>query len=181
MAAACHLATLNSHHAAANQPASPLQNGYSHSAESAHRPALRSTANHARDIEEGSDGETSHEERAVLIRQAEGAARRALGHALVHLNPGQSIPEAAIAHVLQACVELQGSRKGKKGKAEQHLVDAIYLWHEHPKPAAMLMLLGTIRGNWRLVATAVHLQPWLPNAWSNLQHEARSRPSAGVR
>ncbi len=206
MAAACHLAALRSHQEPAQRPPAnhpPLANGFNHAASTTSGPSDSSAA--SSDPREHSDGDghdTTHkalydadegdmqngsndekannDEKAGLRRQAEGAARKALGHALAHLKPGLSSPEAAIAHALQACVELQGSRKGRETKAEQHLRDAIILWHGRPPPAGLLMLLGRVQGSRSLTATAVHLQPWLADAWSSLRQIADGRCSSAV-
>lgn len=175
-AAACHVAALFNHQAAA-QPdtsSSALPMGNNHQTSTAD--SLANDVQHADGQQPGAAEDDAASAAASSVRQSEGAARRYLGHAFAHLRPHASVPEAALAHALQACVELHGTRKGREGRAEQRLHAALSCWPRQPRPAGLLLLLGGLLPDQSMTASAVHLQPWQASAWGILQtvHAARS-------
>ena len=171
VAAACHLAALRSHQAGtqSDTPHSFLPNGHSHHAS---YPGPSPPDNHQSDDQHPGTTDDETSAAASSARQSEAAARRFLGHAFAHLRASASIPEAALAHTLQACVELHGSRKGRESRAEEHLHRALSCWPGQPKPAGLLLLLGGLHSDMSLTAAAVHLEPWHTSAWSTLHQVA---------
>lgn len=181
MAAACHLAALRSHQAGtqSDTPHSLPPNRHSHHA--SYPDPSPPGKQHSDDQHLGTtDDETAASPVAASsARQSEGAARRYLGHAFAHMRASASVPEAALAHALQACVELHGSRKGRESRAEEHLHRALSCWPGQPKPAGLLLLLGGLHSDRCMTAAAVHLEPWHPSAWSTLHQVAASAQSSG--
>lgn len=170
MAAACHLAAQRSHQAGSQSDTlqSALPNGHSHHASTPD--PLPHDDQHSNDQQTGAANESAAASAAAnSVRQSESAARRCLGHAFAHLRASASVPEAALAHALQACVELHGSRKGRESRAEDHLCRALSCWPSQPRPAGLLLLLGGLQSDRCMTAAAVHLEPWHPSAWSTLQ------------